>query len=477
MVMEAVAKIRDICYKSSKAKRELREQLPYKPYCYFSNGYKKSKKKLVILPREQALRQRNIQLNPPHQIVFLTFDLDYGIRDNLIWKIDNTEFKYLSCFPPPMWILMNPKNGHAHLIYVLKTPVHRGKNARKKPLKYLEAIYQAMCEALGADPSYNGLTSKNPWCGHWKEISMSEYSPRPYELDELAQFVGLDRWDYVETAEERKKQRRLKKKVDEARASLGRNCATFEEVRLWSYSTVRSYWKKTPAEWLEAVRYKCSEVNAKFSRRMAQKEVMQIAKSIARWTWEKMTPDGFRTYQNYSGKKRDNKKKEEGLAMLKDGCQVKEVSKRLGVCERTVYNWKKSLTTTRDILLPEEYRGREGKKRLVETEGVSVRTYYRRIKRGNLSSESRSKQAVSVNLSCSTECLQSVKEVAERRVSKQSKSLWTEDWHNCNLYQVTARRAVAFSQSPGTQSPGTQSPGTQSPGTQSPPAYCFDSAR
>ena len=65
--------------------------------------------------------------------------------------------------PRPLFFVGNRENGRAHLIYALRTPVLKTGMEHIKPLKYLQAITEAYCEWLHADPMYCGLISKNPW--------------------------------------------------------------------------------------------------------------------------------------------------------------------------------------------------------------------------------------------------------------------------------------------------------------------------
>ena len=48
----------------------------------------------------------------------------------------------------------------------------------------------------------------------------------------------------------------------------------------------------------------------------------------------------------------------------------------LGITERTCRNWRIQLSGKREIILPEEYRGAEGRQRLVAKKGVLLATYY-----------------------------------------------------------------------------------------------------
>lgn len=368
--------IRDV-YKNADEIRELQAYMPRRPYCANAFGAGRG---LRIMAQKEALTCRNIQLNPPFMITFLTFDFDYdaGIdyRVNApLVVIDND-----LCLP--FWYVINPQNGHSHIIYVLKTPVFATSAAHSKPLRYLEDIRYAMTWKMQADPAYNGLTSKNPFCPSWKVYVCS---PRPVSLMDLALRVGLEgsledrrRYGYLPD----KAHRRASEDV----IGLGRNCAIFERVRLWSYRAIREYWGKGYKEWVSAVKYKCRQENAEFPMPLSEVELTQIAKSIARWAWKRITPEGFSEKQRDAIKKRWAKesKREIGIALLNDGCAPEKIAIELGVTDRTVRNWAREANVKREILLPSEYMGADGKRLLVETEGVSRATYYRRLKAGEI---------------------------------------------------------------------------------------------
>jgi hypothetical protein len=81
------------------------------------------------------------------------------------------------------------KNGHCHVCYELKTPVCKTANAKLKPLRYLASIEYTYAKKLGADLRYSGLLTKNPVDKDW-EVTL--LNPRPFELDELADYVDLE---------------------------------------------------------------------------------------------------------------------------------------------------------------------------------------------------------------------------------------------------------------------------------------------
>ena len=178
-----------------------------------------------------------------------------------------------------------------------------------------------------------------------------------YTLEYLASFVELPRIPV--------------NKISENRAALGRNCAIFEHVRVWSYKAVRAYWGKTVEAWLDAVFSKCMSENIDFQTPLSQKEVYNIAKSIAAFTWRKITPENFREMQRRSVNIRWSREsqKENGITLMKEGWTVDELREALGVSRATVFNWKKGAGIKRENLTDlAEW----------EREGISRATWYRR---------------------------------------------------------------------------------------------------
>ncbi|MEG2695674.1 MAG: replication initiation protein, partial [Acinetobacter sp.] len=159
-----------------------------------------------------------------------------------------------------------------HYIYKLHTPIYHTNASNDKPIKYGNAVYLALRDALNADINYSGLITKNAVHEHWRTHVLRE---QPYTLDQLSERLDL-------TTRQINKQI----KVDEA-VGLGRNCCVFHTVRHWAYVEVRQYRGKPFNQWLESVIAQCCSVNAQFSVPMQYNEVKGIAKSIARWVWKK----------------------------------------------------------------------------------------------------------------------------------------------------------------------------------------------
>ena len=92
------------------------QNLPHKPYCTDELGAG-----LIIRQKKTAIQMPYIQHNPPCFISSLVFDVDRSDA-YFAWSDAN--------LPTPTWIAKNRQNGHAHIGYMLATPVcttHRAK--------------------------------------------------------------------------------------------------------------------------------------------------------------------------------------------------------------------------------------------------------------------------------------------------------------------------------------------------------------
>lgn len=298
------------------------DKFPNKPYC--SDDLHLG---LQVRPKHLALLKRYIQPNHPYYTHFFVFDLDYPTA-----YIDY--FYSMVGVPMPNLIVENPDNGHAHYVYQLKTPIYNTNASNDKPIKYGNAVYLALRQALNADANYSGLITKNAVHNHWRTHVLRE---QPYTLDQLSERLDLTT-------------RQINKeiKLDEA-VGLGRNCCVFHTVRHWAYVEVRQYrFNKTFNQWLEGVIAQCCSVNAQFTVPMSYNEVKGIAKSIARWVWKR---DGY-AYQEFMDRQKRkgqlggkakgeayNAKRKEAVRLKASGLNNTEIAKKLDVARMTVFRW------------------------------------------------------------------------------------------------------------------------------------------
>ncbi|WP_305418717.1 replication initiation protein [Photobacterium leiognathi] len=280
------------------------DTLPHKPYCTDELGV------TYIRPKSTAIEKKYLQINQPKMVTYLIFDID-RIGAALSWYDKN--------LPPPYWTSTNPKNGHAHIVYRLKTPVCTADIAHWKPIKYMAAIESAMAARLGADRSFAGLLTKNPLHNHWKNEFWTDYE---YTLDELADYLDL-----------RGHPLRCNSVM-----GVGRNCELFDNVRRWAYKAIREYWEPNYRQaWLGAVYEYVEALNSQFNVPLPVSEIKSIAKSIANWTYREFTPDKFRQSQ---AKKGANGGKVSKRKPVKNSDRTLKPWEGLGISRPTYYRWK-----------------------------------------------------------------------------------------------------------------------------------------
>lgn len=260
------------------------ERWPHRPYCTddFQDGVR-------IRSLKQALTKCYLQANPPHLRVWSIYDIDRP-GGSLAWEDAN--------LPVPSWITSNRENRHAHIVYGLSAPVlTNSMEARQAPLRYLNAVEAAYRAKLEADDGYSGLITKNPAHPLWETFKGRNLA---YELGHLA--------DSIEDLERFK----ARPGVKVAEIGLGRNVTIFDFVRLWAYKNVRQYKhiRGGFVYWQKAVLDRCGARNGDFTRPMDNREIYHIARSVAKWTWQRFDIEAsdkrFSELQAFRGKQRSN---------------------------------------------------------------------------------------------------------------------------------------------------------------------------
>jgi len=226
------------------------ERLPTFPLCTdsFANGS-------AHKPRGVALKREYIQFNPHHYQQALAFDVDreYAFE---AWEDAN--------LPRPSFITLSKNdNGHAHLVYVLKTPIATHDHARFKPVRFAAAIERAFTRRLGADRGYAGLLTKNP------------LTHDTIATGALYDLLDLDaRLDYSDKAPD------YKRGISQG---LGRNVEMFDVVRFEAYQEVSSFNSfDTFQSW---VAQRCESVNNGFETPLPMCEPRATARSVSKWTY------------------------------------------------------------------------------------------------------------------------------------------------------------------------------------------------
>lgn len=292
----------------------------------------------TVRSRGEAIGWRYIQHNQPTKdhVLIIDYDAPDGVPAHEIWK--------LAGLPAPTWVASTPGTPRGHIAYAIDAPICTSDAARLGPLRYLAAIEAAYREALNGDRGYAGLLTKNPVHPEAWEVSWIE--PRPYSLGDLAAPVKLPKLS-------RKKQPQQVEPI-----GLGRKVHTFDAARFWAYSSIRHFWSLGFEAWHRAVREQVDRIGQGFSEPLPESHLRAIAKSIAKWTWQRMTPDKFATLvqsthtsavQALRGRQKGAKTRDalmgEALAMLAAGSSLRDAAKALGVTPKTVANWRDRAAT------------------------------------------------------------------------------------------------------------------------------------
>jgi hypothetical protein len=183
---------------------------------------------------------------------------------------------------------MNPENGHAHLFYGVTPPVltcEANPEVHKKPIRYAAAIDIALTEKLDADRAYGKLLAKNPLHAYW---SVLVWETRNYDLAGLASWLDIK--SYLDG-------RRTLPAV-----GLGRNCTMFDLTRRWAYRERRKESYSRSDRFISACVAHAGGINAGFPTPLTQAEVRATGRSIGKWTWKNLSPEGFHAWCVRKGK-------------------------------------------------------------------------------------------------------------------------------------------------------------------------------
>lgn len=248
---------------------------------------------------------------------WLGFDVD-RIGAAIDWSDRNA--------PAPTLTITNPENGHAHLLYALKTSIRTAPDGKMKPLRYAAAVENALRKKLEADSGYSGLICKNPNHSHWK---IAVWQPELYTLDWLADSLDLNAANDKEILDD---------------YGLGRNCALFDRTRKWAYRAIRQGWPEYD-KWLIACYQRATMYNLQLDNPLMDREVMSIAKSIAKWTSSVFTKSSFELFVNKTHASEIQSKrgaKSKGGGRYKDANSNESLKpwNKLGVSRATFYRKK-----------------------------------------------------------------------------------------------------------------------------------------
>jgi AraC-like DNA-binding protein len=248
-------------------------RLPALPYCSddFERGtYRKS--------RDLALRHAHVQFNWTDSCSVLLFDVDRE-KAALAWEAAG--------LPPPTWIAINPANAHAHLAYVLETPVVRLKDGKSRPARLLRAVRGTMSFLLGADPAYSGGLTKNPLSPRWRTV----FHDRTYTLAELMEYIKDDQMRAAISASKRSSS-------DIAGAVVtSRKVTLFHSLRQFGYQNWEAIVQEARAGRRDLLEAAARQFNKGIGSKppLGDRAMMSVIRQIQRWLTSKFNPHQLRS--------------------------------------------------------------------------------------------------------------------------------------------------------------------------------------
>ena len=160
--------------------------------------------------------------------------------------------------PEPSWSTTRLSSGGTHAVWCLVRPVHRGEQARQKPLVLFSRVVEYMAEAVGADAGYAGVLSHNPMArAHGPDLRTKWGRREPYPLKELAEIIPLG-WRVPKVP----------------LTAVGRNCTLFLALCRWAGSPANLSYDVLPA---------ALAANQDFDYPLEYAEVAGIARSVERY--------------------------------------------------------------------------------------------------------------------------------------------------------------------------------------------------
>ena len=90
-------------------------------------------------------------------------------------------------------MVVDDKSGGCHVAYTLARPVHRGVDARIRPLKYLARIEGWLSAIMGADGAFPGVLTHNPMAKAQMRGRLYDMGPRVPPIRSLSLAITYQR--------------------------------------------------------------------------------------------------------------------------------------------------------------------------------------------------------------------------------------------------------------------------------------------
>lgn len=218
---------------------------------------------IKVMSKRAALECAHIQLQPPTMRASISIDLDKPDAYTVTREMD---------FPKPQLMMVNPTNGHLHAIWQLSDGVLFGEAGRRKPQKAFLDLQKQITVMHGADTAYSHYMVKTPGHLRWETV---ETGASLYTLAELFEAIPLGI------------QKQANALGTQQVKGEGRHQTLFDIGRQWAYKQAQGARRAgSQAQWEARVMAEFLELNS-FAQPLASNEVRSLARSVARWTWDR----------------------------------------------------------------------------------------------------------------------------------------------------------------------------------------------
>ena len=220
---------------------------------------------------------RHIQQNVPYRVQSIVADLD---RPDAVSALMSGEA------PPPNIICENPENGHAHATWLLYEALW---DYNPKWISKAVSIERAITRRLQGDMGFSMMgLCKNPLIGYWNTMWPAE---KAYNLTELADFF---------TTKEMKPWSKKEKQT-----GFGRNVKVFdmlgEYARRICVNCKRKEWSFF--EFHDHLKGQACYLNdTECAYPLGGREIRDIVKHVAEWTWRYFSEAGLQRWHSMKGK-------------------------------------------------------------------------------------------------------------------------------------------------------------------------------